>query len=69
MQEILPLDGIYKGGSDWNGPLPHQKAGNKIKKQIPGNPTYARHLLNFIADEKKCKLGKQHFLLHIKLAQ
>jgi len=61
-QEILPLDGIFRGGGNWDGLLPHEKAGNKIKRQIPGNPIFARHLLNFIADEKKCKLVFQQLL-------
>ena len=53
---------MNKNSGNWDGPLPHERAGSKIKRQIPGNPIFARHLLDFIADEKKCKQGDESFV-------
>ncbi|XP_071144533.1 structural maintenance of chromosomes flexible hinge domain-containing protein 1-like [Mytilus edulis] len=54
-QQVLPLDSIYrKTLPDWNKPLPHIK--HKRNWRPPGNPMYARDLLNFPKEAESCKI-------------
>ncbi|XP_022088750.1 structural maintenance of chromosomes flexible hinge domain-containing protein 1-like [Acanthaster planci] len=54
-QQVLPLDSIFrKSIPNWNRELPHTRFLRTY--QPPGNPVFARHLLQFPAHEESCRL-------------
>ncbi|RWS17574.1 structural maintenance of chromosomes flexible hinge domain-containing protein 1-like protein [Dinothrombium tinctorium] len=56
-QQLLPLDGIFKGSipRDWNGALPHQKIHQFLSFKPTGNPVFARCRLQFLKEPAHCQ--------------